>query len=945
MRLKIENWMRYAYDKPVGFSTHVVRLYPRTDQSIVTHRHRTSINLESDIQYRRDLFDNLVANCVLPKQGEVLEIRVELELELWPKNPFHFLLAPHAVQLPFQYTQEEERILAPYRIINPEEQAETDQIWRLDKKRDTVSALVELASTLNSEIAYEVRIEGDARMPAETIGLRSGACRDTSLLCATILRKIGLAVRLVSGFLCEFHVDVKHRRAESGLHAWIEVYLPGAGWIGIDPTNGTFCDHRFISTAVGIQMQDVAPVQGSFFGTATGHFDSHLDLSFLTEKEHSKIAARVEKTFDDEGIVLTMGGEPTFIAEKPEGPEWNSAAVGPTKLDYAFAFAEKVIEALYPEALTLYSPGKLYPGEVNPRWALHVLRSSSEMFTAGDPNKENQPADNKILKALREQLVRKLSLGDHWFRARDPRDPKKQVWVLPLDWRDDKWVSEKWDFRRFDLLPAEGPAGLRLPLHLLPAEATKRSLVLESHEHHLTVFLPPLLTEPWEKLIQAIAKIVAGQCTTRWEGYVPVDLPPDWSRLGFTADPGVLEVNLPPCKTWLEFQEWLARLEELSQSIGLRTFRTQPAFAGTGGGCHILFGGITIEQNPFFSRPQWLASVLRFWQHHPSLSYLFTGCYVGTSSQAPRPDESGNALLDLELAYRQLENLPEGDSRQEIHELLRHLHTDVSGNTHRSETSFDKFWSSPNGFFGLIEFRAIESLPSADWTAAVALLWRALLAYLLKHPFREPLKDFSFALHDKYFLPTPIWADFTGVLSELAEFGFALDPAVFREIWEWRFPAMLKHQGFTVRKALEGWPLLAETPMVGGTTSRFVDTSIERLEICATSDFQQQHAIYVNEREIPLRSLSPKEWIAGLRYRKSALYPSLHPQIAGQLPLSLWLLNRETDKIEKKYTLPADRTEFVEEPPSDFKAGKPCEPSTPGMYTCDLRIEGTIFPS
>jgi hypothetical protein len=131
-------------------------------------------------------------------------------------------------------------------------------------------------------------------------------------------------------------------------------------------------------------------------------------------------------------------------------------------------------------------------------------------------------------------------------------------------------------------------------------------------------------------------------------------------------------------------------------------------------GFHFLFGGVSIEQNPFFSRPQWLASILRFWQHHPSLSYLFTGPYVGTSSQAPRPDESRNALLDLELAYRQLENLPGRDSRQEIHELLRHLHTDVSGNTHRSKTSFDKFWSPPNGDLGLIEFRAIESLPSAE---------------------------------------------------------------------------------------------------------------------------------------------------------------------------------------------------------------------------------------
>jgi uncharacterized protein (DUF2126 family)/transglutaminase-like putative cysteine protease len=945
MRLKIENWMRYGYDKPVGFSTHVVRLYPRTDQSIVTHRHHTAINLESDIQYRRDLFDNLVANCFLPKPGEVLEIRVELELELWPKNPFHFLLAPHALQLPLEYTPEEERILAPYKNIAPEEQAETDEIWRLEGNRDTVGALVELAKILRAEIAYEVRLEGDARLPAQTIELRSGACRDTSLLCATILRKIGLAVRVVSGFLCEFHVDVKDRRAETGLHAWIEVYLPGAGWIGIDPTNGTFCDHRFIPTAVGIRMQDIAPVQGSFFGKATGHFDSHLDLTLITEKDVSKIAAQVEKALASEGVILTMGGEPTFIPAKPDGPEWNFAAVGPTKLKYAYAFAEKLIETSYPEAITLYTPGKLYPGEVNPRWALQVLRSSSkESFDVG-PNAKDKPVDQKILKSIRDRLLQKLGLNDHWLRAVDPRAPKKQIWVLPLDWRDDKWVSEKWNFRRFELSEAEGPAGLRLPMHLLPAEATRRGLVLEAHADYLTVFLPPLHTGPWENLIRMIVSVAEGRCALRWEGYVPVDLPSGWSRLGFTADPGVLEVNLPPCRTWTEFREWLVRLEGLGELLDLRSFRTEPALAGTGGGSHLLFGGASIDENPFFTRPKWIASILRFWQHHPSLSYLFTGCYVGNSAQAPRPDESGNSLLDLELAYRQLEELPQGDRRQEIHELLRHLHTDVSGNTHRSETSFDKFWSPPNGYFGLIEFRAIESLPTSEWTAAVALLWRALLTFLLKQPFSEPLKDFGFDLHDRYFLPTPLWADFTTVLSELAAFGFAFDPAVFRKIWEWRFPAILRHKGVTVRKALEPWPLLAETPEVGGNTSRFVDGSMECLEISAVDGFNQQFAVYVNGRELPFRSLSSKEFVAGLRYRKSSLYPSLHPQIPVQLPLSIYLSNRETEQVEKKFTLRADHVEFVEESPSDFKAGKPCEPATPGMYTCDLRIETTVFPT
>jgi uncharacterized protein (DUF2126 family)/transglutaminase-like putative cysteine protease len=941
MHVKIENWMRYSYEEPVSFSTHAIRLFPRTDQSITTHRLQTTVNIESDIQYRRDLFDNIVANCFLPEPGQVLELRVALEVELWPKNPFHFLLAPRALQLPFEYTVEENRVLTPYRIINPEEEVDAGEVWRLNGKRNTVEALVDLADTLHSEIGYEVRETGEALLPSRTIELRSGACRDTALLCATILRQIGLAVRVVSGFLCEFHVDVKDRRARSSLHAWVDVFLPGAGWVGIDPTNGTFCDHRFIPTAVGTRMADIAPIQGSYFGEHHGEFDSHLELSLLVEKDMAKIAQQVEKTLASESVVLTMGGEPTFVPNEPEGPEWHFAAVGPTKLRYAQAFAAKIVETVLPGAMVLYSPGKLYPGEVNPRWALQVLYPDSKTpLGVPDSNKKSAP-NSKTLNLIREQLTRELGLEDRWLQAKDPRSPRAPVWVLPLDFTEGKWTTERWNIRRVELLETEGPAGLRLPLNRLPEDAIKRALVLQTSETGLTVFLPPLLTEQWEKLVRIVMAAVGDRCAVDWQGYLPVDLPTTWTRLGFTADPGVLEVNLPPCKEWVDYQRWLVTLEKIAGPIGLRSYREKPFPAGTGGGAHLLFGGTSVEENPFFTRPGWLASILRFWQHHPSLSYLFTGCYVGISSQAPRPDESGNTLLDLELMYRQLQNLPAGDSRLEINELIRHLHTDVQGNTHRSETSFDKFWSPPTGFYGLIEFRAIESLPTADWIGAVALLWRALLTYLLKEPFREPLKDFNFELHDKYFLPTPLWADLTDVLSELSQFGFGFDPEVFREIWEWRFPAVLDQEGLTIRKALEGWPLLAETPTVGGNTSRFVDSSIERFELAVPTNFYQQYGLFVNGRELPFRSLSSKESIAGLRYRRSALYPSLHPHIEIQLPLSIVLVERETDRVHKLFRLHPGATEFIEEPAGDFERGKPCESATTGMYTCDLRIEAS----
>ncbi len=943
MHVKIENWMRYSYEDPVSFSTHAIRLYPRTDQAITTHKLQTNINIESDIQYRRDIFDNIVANCFLPKPSKELEIKVELVVELWPRNPFHFLLAPYALQLPFEYTPEENRVLAPFRTINPDEQADASEIWRLDGKQNTVDALVDLAETMHRDIGYEVRDEGEARAPSQTIEMRSGACRDTALLCATILRQIGLAVRVVSGFLCEFRVDTKQHGAQTGLHAWIDVFLPGAGWVGIDPTNGTFCDHRFIPTAVGMRMPDIAPILGSYYGEHHGQFDSRLELNLVVEKDLPKIAASVESALSKENVVLTMGGEPTYIPKKPEGAEWTIAAVGPTKLAYATAWAERLVKTVSPGALVIFSPGKLYPGEVNPRWALNVLQSESPDPLGVPRTNKHRPPGSKPLKLIREKLARDLHLEDRWLQAKDPLAPRSPVWVLPLDYSDDHWVTARWPLRRIELSAAEGPAGLRLPLNKLPDDSLKRALVFERNAKGLTIFLPPLLTEHWEILIRKIAAAVGETCAVIWQGYLPVDLPSSWTRLGLAADPGVLEVNLPACKEWVQYQEWLLTLDNIAEEVGLRSFRENPLPAGTGGGSHLLFGGISLDQNPFFERPGWLASILRYWQHHPSLSYLFTGCYVGISSQAPRPDESGNSLFDLELAYRQLENLGPGDRRMEINELLRHLHTDVSGNTHRSEVSFDKFWNPPNGCYGLIEFRAIESLPNAHWTGAVALLWRALLTYLLTHPFREKLKDFRSDLHDKYFLPSPLWNDFTEILSELAQFGFGFEPTVFREIWEWRFPSLSMEDGLIVRKAIEAWPLLSETPTIGGNTSRFVDSSIELLEFTTTSEFNHQYAVYVNGRELPFRSLSPKESVAGLRYRKSALYPSLHPQIGIQMPLSVALVERESEQVHKQFRLHPDAAKFVMYDGEEPKRGAPCESAEPGMYTCDLRIEPLTY--
>ncbi len=673
----------------------------------------------------------------------------------------------------------------------------------------------------------------------------------------------------------------------------------------------------------------------------------------LTKRDPFDLTAKeIARRLRAQGVKLTIGGEPSYVPFEPVGPEWSITAVGPTKLHYTYALADALIEKAIPGALPILSPGKSYPGETNPRWALHLVynRDGTPVIPAQKPNHATNARGG--LAAVRSAISKQLSVRGGWLRARDRLHPQSEVWVLPLDHDGTRWISDKWltkDTRELTLSNADGPAGLRLPLGSLPPKALHRALVLEDKKKELHVFLPPLLQEPFIELASVIVSATrnAGRAKCLFEGYVPNDEAKLWSEISLTPDPGVLEVNLPPCDSVTQYAWWLEQLEECGAAAGLRSFKQQSPdeTLGTGGGNHLLFGGPSLEENAFFTHPRWVTSILRYWQHHPSLSYLFTGSYVGPSSQAPRPDECSRELYDLEMAYQFLEKLPQGaDHRHLLSETLRHLHIDRSGNTHRSEASFDKFWNTActGGSRGLIEFRAIESLPRASWMSTVALLWTALATCLLEKPFLRPLTEHGAKLNDHYFLPTPLWQDFEIVLADLSGAGLDLDGKIFRAIWEYRFPRMLQIEHgrgqLTVRKALEGWPLLCETPLEGGTTSRFVDTSIERLEFIATEAFAENHRVFVQGRELKLGRYPGAEYGAGLRYRRSALYPSLHPGIAPHIPLIVTITDRQRKPAET-YRLLQDRRRFE---PSDDSAipltRTPCRKLDPELLTCDLRL-------
>jgi len=668
----------------------------------------------------------------------------------------------------------------------------------------------------------------------------------------------------------------------------------------------------------------------------------------------STTAQVVEQRLQASGIELTFGGEPTYVPIHPDGAEWNVAADGPTKLRYARDLAAELQRRVWPQATLLYCSGKRFEGEVNPRWALRLLTGPGDTALVPWPQRDGQPrrppaagSGPQLLEAIGQMLGCPLQPT----ALRDPNAPGRQVWAAPLSHDDDQWQTLHWDLaeEQRSLLAAPGPAGLRLPLQHFPEGVPRQVLTLELDAEGWGLFLPPLARSPLEQLLAAVAAASEPWSEPELSGVLPLDIEGHWQVLGITADPGVLEVNLPVCPSWQAYADWLACLEQAAAAVGLRSWRWHnDRQVGTGGGNHLLWGGPSLEaeRHPFFTRPAWLVGILRYWQHHPCLAYLFSGPCVGPASQAPRPDEGSASWLDLELAHAVLEQLGEGDQRVAISETLRHLHADRSGNTHRSEISLDKFWNPawPGGCQGLIEFRALEAMPQHQWSSAVALLWRAL-AVLLLEPSRRPgaLHPWGGALHDRALLPSQLWADLELVLADLDAAGLPLASGVFREIWQWRFPQLLQWQErssgaeLEIRHALEPWPLLCDTPVEGGFTSRFVDSSMRRIELIGNGALRQHVQLLLNGR--PLTWPEPADQPLAVRFRQSALYPCLHPCLPLDLPLTLTLLERGSGRIAGSWQLEHGSERFVPIPkaPAPDLSAPPWPAPRDGGCTIDLR--------
>ncbi len=1026
----------YRYDRAVTLGPQTIRLRPAPHARTPIVSYALRIKPERHfINWQQDPQGNFVARAVFPDPVVRFEVTVDLVADMATVNPFDFFLEPEADTWPFTYDHVLDSELAPFRTTAEPGQHLAAFLRDLPQhEQPTIGMLVALNRRVFERVAYIVRLEAGIFTPEQTLEFGRGSCRDSAWLLVQILRHLGYAARFVSGYLVQLKPDVAAGGASgpgaaggasgsgvdaaapgptadfTDLHAWAEVYLPGAGWIGLDATSGLLTGEGHIPLAASPEPASAAAISG-LVGPAQVEFDVEMSVTRVRETTRVtrpyadaawqailKAGEDVDRALADGDVRLTMGGEPTFVSRTGnEQAEWNTDALGPTKRRLSGRLIRRLARLWSPGAAIQYAAGKHYPGEQLPRWALHAhwrrdgepVWRDPELLAGDDDSDDIDETDaNRFVLALAEQLgvgadgVVQAHEDIHyhlWRENRLPanvlaednhlRDPLARARlarvfgqglnravgsVLPLRREDGRWVTGRWLLRSdfLFLVPGDSSIGFRLPLESLPwadegaieqwvepdlfapraplgppqplirsgmpnpgpvAEAyrpprqdrplaigrgepdlVRTALTAEVRDGRLHVFIPPLTAaEDWLDLATAIEATAARlRQKVILEGYLP-PRDPRLETFSVTPDPGVIEVNIHPARTWTEL---VARTEQLyaeARDLGLAAekFMLDGRHVGTGGGNHVVMGAAEPADSPFLRRPDLLKSILGFWHNHPSLSYLFSGLFIGPTSQHPRIDEArDDALAELEIALAQIHP---GRTTPPwlVDRLLRNLLADMTGNTHRTEFCIDKLYApeSASGRLGLVECRAFEMPPDARMSAAQSLLVRAAIAAFWARPYERRLIRWGPRLHDDFMLPHYVEQDFRDALEELASLGFPLDPGWFAPHLAFRFPVIgethFRGIGLELRHALEPWHVLGEVPGIGSTV-RHVDSSVERLQARVTGYTPDRYTLACNGRAVPLSATERQgEYVAGIRFKAWSPAMSLHPTIPAQTPI------------------------------------------------------------
>ncbi len=717
----------------------------------------------------------------------------------------------------------------------------------------------------------------------------------------------------------------------------------------------------------------------------------------LTESQWEdilRLGNRVEDALQNSQVGLTMGGEPTYIAvDSLHLPEWYILALGDHKRQIAVELFQQLAERLAPPgSLLQYGMGKLYPGEPYPRWAFGCFWRSDGLPLWRNPGlaaHENRSYGHQPsqAKAFVEALVAQLGLSDDLVIAAWEWDESAIAgFVLPLLAVDDAdaysqvsskgwyWASCVWTHggepygteRPFVLVKGQTPIGMRLPLgdidrpeelaweinaplsavaqlltqgtaKQMPPNTIQVSLSVEVRDEIVSVFIPPFASAcAFVDLVSAIEQTAAQlNCPVRLEGY---SSPLNSGIEGFaiTPDPGVIEVNIHPVADWDALVHQTLTLHAIAEGCGLGTtkYTRDGRRLGTGGGAHITLGAKTPADSPLLRRPDLLQSIITYWQHHPSLSYLFAGQFVGPTSQAPRVDEARHeGLYELEVVFRTFEQSGT-PSPALVDQLLRPLLIDTTGNTHRAALCIDKLFpvDIPQMQLGILEFRAFEMPHSPQLRLLQLLLVRALVAWFWAHPYRQPMIHWGATLHDRFFLPHFLAEDLAAILDDLKSAGYEFDLAWFEPFFQTRFPiygqvALRSQPELTLelRHALEMWPVLPEKATLRGT-SRPVDDSMERIQILLRGNAPERYRVLCQGLQVPMETLpSSALAVGGVRFRARPFAGLDDAAIAPQTTLTFEVIDTQTGQSVGGcvyHAQPSDGTSYDVPPQTEQEAEK-----------------------
>jgi len=1020
----------YRYAKPISLGPQVVRLRPAVHCRTPILNYTLKVTPDTHfLNWQQDPQGNFQARLVFPEKTDEFKVEVELTADMATINPFDFFVEDGAKEFPFTYDAILAHELKPYlelENLGPGLRSLLHKIPR--SKRNTIDFLVDLNGLVHNEIKYLVRLEPGVQTVEETLKLKSGSCRDSAWLLVQVCRQLGLAARFVSGYLIQLTADVKPVDGGAAgpdadftdLHAWTEVYLPGAGWVGLDATSGLLTGEGHIPLAATSDPETAAPISGNLEDVET-KFDFHMSVARVVEtprvtlpyREHQwreieALGRQVDEKLSALDVRLTMGGEPTFVSTtNRDGLEWNFTALSPEKQLKGEKLLKRLRDRYSTGALLHYGQGKWYPGEPLPRWAYgcywrkdgepiwtredlvaetgvnykvtsedsgHFLRKLADRLNV-DPKYVRDGYEDIYHYLIEEaRLPYNVSAFDSKIKTEEDRKRLAKVFAQGLDavvghalpllratWLPDQpWKSTTWQLRtdRLMLIPGDSPMGYRLPLESLPwakasdavqiveqdpterrpplppasqrsskrmvdgklvstsdyppvpvgqpdSNVVRTSICAEPRNGILHVFMPPTAqAEDYLDLVAAVEDTAFEMgVPVRVEGYTP-PTDPRIRNFKITPDPGVIEVNLQPANSWPEMVHMTEVLYEEARhcDLGAEKFLLDGRHVGTGGGNHIVLGGATVTESPLLRRPDLLRSLVGYWQNHPSLSYLFSGIFLGPTSQMPRIDEARNdALYELQMAFDQVPDHSHVPPWL-VDRIFRNILTDVTGNTHRAEFCIDKLFDpgSASGRHGLLELRSFEMPPHARMSLTQQLLLRAAVARFWEKPYKSNPVPWGTQLHDRFLLPHFCEQDFNDVIEDLKRGGYPFKTEWFAPHMEFRFPVQgeVNYDGVNLelRTALEPWHVLGEEGTPGGTV-RYVDSSVEKLQVKIENAIEGRHLVTCNGRRVPLHSTGTAgEFVAGVRYRAWQPPEALHPTIGVDAPLTFDLIDTWTGR-------------------------------------------------